>query len=271
MKKIVTLNQIKKILPPNTAIIISGSFEPFNGYYFRLLQWGAKQGHPFIVIIQKDDMVFKRRGFEPLSSTHKTRAEIISSLEFVDYVIVANKTAHDRKCIEIINPKTIVFQKDNIKYRRILAREIRKNYPGIRIAQAYFDKNDILAEVSNGVLINEMTKPIAKALIKHSIRSRGKLSRISALLVDRDKKIRLITENNELEDHAEMLLLKKANKISLDLNKYAIHVLIPPCLMCAKAIAESQIKKVYYLMPYGDNAGLRFLKQKGIQVGLSQG
>jgi tRNA(Arg) A34 adenosine deaminase TadA/glycerol-3-phosphate cytidylyltransferase-like family protein len=269
MRKIISFGQIRKILRPNTVTIVSGSFEPFDEYYFRLLQWGAKQGRPFVVIIQKDDMVLKRKGFKSLSSTHKTRAEIISSLEFVDYVVIENRTAHDRECIEVIKPKTIVFQRDNIEYRRILAREIKKEYPEIRIAQVPFDRRVIVVKTSF-TYFGKMTTLISRALIKHSALSRGKSSKISALLADKNNKILLIEQNNEVEEHAEVLLLKKAKERGLHIAECIMYVLIPPCRMCAEIIARSPIKEVRYLVPYGDNSGLHYLREKGVQSELFQ-
>lgn len=264
--KLVSFSKLAEIIVPNSAILISGSFEPFNGYYFRLLRWASRQGRPLVVIAQRDDMVLKRRGFLPLTSNHSTRASIISALEFVDYVVVANKTAHDNYVIDRLKPNGIVFQRDALEYRKILAKKIRQDHPNIFVKYAPFVRNSFSFSSQKRMYSRSKDK-IIQDLLQLSATSKGKTSKISALLVNKGKKAPLlVASNNSYEDHAELLLLEQIKKNNLELDSCAMYILIPPCLMCAKEIAKTSLKNIHYIYPYGDGAGIEFLREKGIKV-----
>jgi dCMP deaminase len=64
--------------------------------------------------------------------------------------------------------------------------------------------------------------------------------------------------------HAEVNALLKMDYNS---NKPKImYVTLSPCVMCAKAIINAGIDKVYYLQAYRDTEGLELLKRAGIEV-----
>lgn len=54
-------------------------------------------------------------------------------------------------------------------------------------------------------------------------------------------------QSNNVFDHAEILCIKEANKYFNDwrLNDCTMYVTLEPCPMCASAIEQSRIKKVY--------------------------
>lgn len=266
-KKNISFKKAANIIKPNTTTLISGSFEPFNNYYLKLLKWSAKQNRPLTVIIQKNDMVLLRRGFLPLSSTHKDRVNIISALEFVDYVIVANKTAHSKECIKKIRPKIVVFQNDNIKYRQVIAREIKNEYPNITIKYAPRDNSKYKKPTDYIYNKSQLgTNRIIKRLTHLSSQSDGHFSKISALLTDNRGKIILESKNSAEDEHAEILLIKNAKAKKINLHKCLLYILIPPCLMCSRAISKCLIKNVYYIFPYGDDRGITYLSKRGIIV-----
>lgn len=264
--KIITFNKAKEIIKPNRATLISGSFEPFNSYYFSLLSWAAKQNRPLIVLVQKDDMVMHRRGLCKLSSTHKIRASRIAALEFVDYVIIANKTSHDDQYLQILKPRLIVFPVDNLKYRKILEKIIKKNYPKIKIKYSPYSKNGSSAAKKIHLLPIRNIGKITKKLIELSIKSKGKFSKISAILTNAKGKIILKAANSNKEEHAEILLIRLAKKKKINLSSCAMYILIPPCIMCAESIFKNRIRKIYYALSYGDKKGVEYLIAKGIIV-----
>lgn len=64
--------------------------------------------------------------------------------------------------------------------------------------------------------------------------------------------------------HAEMNALLK-----MDYNNSKgkiMYVTLSPCLMCAKAIINAGIGRVYYLDSYRDRAGLEIMKSAGVKV-----
>ena len=91
--------------------------------------------------------------------------------------------------------------------------------------------------------------------IKHA--KKGLLSNevpIAAVLIDEEKQEILslrcnevISHNNPL-NHAEILVLKDGCKIrkSRYLENTSIYITLEPCAMCAAAISEARIKKIYF-------------------------
>jgi tRNA(Arg) A34 adenosine deaminase TadA/glycerol-3-phosphate cytidylyltransferase-like family protein len=251
---------------PGTAVLISGSFEPFGEYYFRLLSWAASLGRPLVVIVQKDDMVARRRGFQLLTASHKARAEMVAAMEFVDLVVVANRTAHDRYCLQRLIPKVVAFQNDNLDYRRTIAEELGREFKGVRFSFAKLRKRDFPPVGAPANLPPARRDVIARRLLRLSADSRGLSSKISALIVDEHGKIVAQAANSESEQHAEMLAIDGAAKRSGGLGNCTMHVLIPPCVMCARAIAASGIRRVRYLFSYGQGDGVRLLRNNGVDV-----
>ena len=77
---------------------------------------------------------------------------------------------------------------------------------------------------------------------------------IAAVLVDEKKKTVLSIHHNEIVsknnplNHAEILVIKEACKLkkSRYLGSTVIYVTLEPCAMCAAAISEARIKKIYF-------------------------
>ena len=77
---------------------------------------------------------------------------------------------------------------------------------------------------------------------------------IAAVLVDEKKKTVLSIHHNEIVsknnplNHAEILVIKEACKLkkSRYLIDTALYVTLEPCVMCAAAISEARIKKIYF-------------------------
>jgi dCMP deaminase len=66
--------------------------------------------------------------------------------------------------------------------------------------------------------------------------------------------------------HAEsnaIAKLAKSNNSGLGAELFVTH---SPCIQCAKLIHQSGITRVYYGANYRDDAGIRFLKQSGVEV-----
>jgi len=74
----------------------------------------------------------------------------------------------------------------------------------------------------------------------------------------------LVTRKEVL--HAEsnaIAKLAKSNNSGLGADLFVTHM---PCLECAKLIYQSGIGRVWYGENYRDDAGIKFLKQSGIEV-----
>jgi rfaE bifunctional protein nucleotidyltransferase chain/domain len=66
--------------------------------------------------------------------------------------------------------------------------------------------------------------------------------------------------------HSEMNLIALAAKKNISLNGATLYTTTFPCSLCAKAIANSGIKKVIFLSDYSNLDGLYYLKSRGIEV-----
>lgn len=96
-------------------------------------------------------------------------------------------------------------------------------------------------------IIKKLFKLVDKAILKNEVPV--------AAIITCDNKIiakshNIRTKNNDTLGHAEILVIKKANKKlkSWRLNECSLYVTVKPCEMCEKIIKESRIKKVYYLI-----------------------
>ena len=270
MQKVGRFKNIIKILKPYSTTLIGGSFDPFNQYYFRILKWASEQSRPLIVIVHPDEIVSLRRGFISPSENHYRRAHNIAQLDFVDYVVISKKLAHDSWCLKYLRPKFVIFQPDNPKYLKSLFNLLSTKFSKINFIMVPFKRNfhfPLMKQVSDfprNKIDSKTLDKIARELILLAKKSESPIGKISALLTYKDKIIAK-AYNSPKGDHAEILLLNKIRP-KIDFNNYTLYVLIPPCIMCARAIFRSKIKNVYYLYNYGDKLGIEYLKNKDINV-----
>lgn len=68
--------------------------------------------------------------------------------------------------------------------------------------------------------------------------------------------------------HAEIIAIEKANRKikSWRLNECVMIVTLEPCMMCAGAILESRIKKIYCLSKRKNECSVEWLRKNGVEV-----
>lgn len=68
--------------------------------------------------------------------------------------------------------------------------------------------------------------------------------------------------------HAEIIAIEKANRKikSWRLDKCVMIVTLEPCMMCAGAILESRIKKIYCLSKRKNECSIEWLRKNGVEV-----
>jgi len=71
---------------------------------------------------------------------------------------------------------------------------------------------------------------------------------------------------NEFTLHAEQNVITFCAKNGISTEGTELFVTLSPCKTCAKLIAQSGIKKVYYRNEYRDTEGIEFLQKVGVQV-----
>jgi deoxycytidylate deaminase len=97
---------------------------------------------------------------------------------------------------------------------------------------------------------------------------------VHALGITKDKQIAYATNGNETECtnnagncgciHAEIALLKKLPNPEIVLVSHS------PCLACAKALVQVNVKKVRYHIPYRLTEGIEYLKEQGVDIAISE-
>ena len=116
------------------------------------------------------------------------------------------------------------------------------------------------------IIIKELNKLLDKA-IKHNEVP------VAALIVYNNKIIaksyNKVEKNNSLLNHAEINVIKKANKIlnNWRLDNCELYITLEPCEMCKSIIKKSRIKKVYYYSKQNEyktenDPNYKFIKNK---------
>lgn len=265
--KITTFKNIRKSLRPYSATLIGSSFDPFNSYYFRLLRWAAKQSRPLVAIVHPDKIVSLRRGFARPSEDQNKRAKRLAALDFVDYVVISGRVAHDPRCLKMLRPRFVIFQQNSAIYHEKLFKEISRHFKKVYFKVAPLKREVPIRDNSlsfDAVFLRRSHNAIYERLLELASKSKAKIGKISAVLVEGNKIIDGAS-NSVREKHAEIIILKRF-KPKKDLIEYSLYVLIPPCPMCAEVIIRAGLKKVFYLFDYGDKIGVKLLRARGVKV-----
>ncbi len=268
MGKIIKLREINNLIKPNTCTLVGGVFDLFHIGHLRYLRSASKYSKPLVVIVQTDKMVSVRKGLTRPIIQHNYRAEIISSLDFVDYVIILDKPSHYDGYLEAIKPKHLIFYKENLTYRKRRAKDIAKIFPDINIVFITGKKMESTSKIIKRILEKPNLKfkdHIKKELHSLAEQSQAKVGKISAIIM-KNNKILVKAGNTKTELHAESIAIRQAIKNKINLENCQLYILIPPCISCAERIAKSKIKTVYYLYPYGNDDGIKLLRTSKIKI-----
>lgn len=271
MGKIIKLREVEKYIPRNKATLVGGVFDLFHVGHLRYLKECSKFGKPLVVVVQTDKAVRYRKGFNRPIIRQERRAEIISHLDFVDFVLILSKPSHYEKYLEIIQPKNYIFSKENMKYRYKRKVLIEKQFPKTNVI--FLPKSAIRSNTT--LIINSIRAKRNYDTIKDKIKRKlyylgdknnSEIGKISALITYKNKTIAISGNDDKKELHAEIVAINKAKKRKIPLNRCKIFTLIPPCIMCAEKILENEIPEVYYLHPYGNDDGIKLLRNNKIKV-----
>lgn len=201
----------------------------------------------------------------------RQRAGIVAILEFVDFVLILERPSDHEKYLQIIKPRNYIYPRGIMKHRKFTASLITERFPSIRIF--FLDNN--LHQYNADYFIkrllmrrdySKIKNPIARRLYFIADNSKAAIGKISEL-VTFDNKIVAEPDNIESQNmHAEQIVLKKAKLKRIDFKKAKLYILIPPCKLCVQEILKSQLTQIYYLHPYGNDDGIKFLRVHGIKV-----
>jgi len=269
--KIITLSKLIKKIKPFTATIVGDVFDLFNIEHVRYLRECSKVGRPLVVVVQADKTAKIRSGFGRPIMNERRRAEMVAALEFVDFVLILERPSDYEKYLQIIKPKNYIYPKGIMKHRKFTAGLITERFPSIRIFFLDNNSHQYNADYFINKLLtcrdySEIKNPIVRRLYFIADNSKAAIGKISALITLNNK---IVAESDNIENrdmHAEQIVLKKAKFKRIDLKKAKLYILIPPCKLCAQEILKSQITQIYYLHPYGNDDGIKFLQAHGIKV-----
>ncbi|HLD15706.1 MAG TPA: deaminase [Candidatus Nanoarchaeia archaeon] len=271
MDNIIKLKDVSKLIKPYTATMVGGVFDLFHTGHLNYLLDCAKYGRPLVVIVQSDKTVRYRKGLNRPIISQDRRAKIISALEIVDYAIILDKPSHYNKYMAAIKPKTFVFSKENMKYRLNRKRIINENFPKVNVV---FVKKRT-KRVSTSFIVNKILEKPDYSKIKDSLKRKlykladetiSNIGKVAALIKYKEKIVAKSSNISKKDVHAEVIAIKQAKKKGLPLNLCELYILISPCVMCANEILKSNIKKVFYVNPYGNDDGIKLLRNNGVFV-----
>lgn len=117
-----------------------------------------------------------------------------------------------------------------------------------------------------------MQKYIDEAIKTANKAKKKKEVPVGALIIKDNKIIskayNLKNRTNIATKHAEIIAIEKANRKmkTWRLSDCVMIVTLEPCMMCAGAILESRIKKVYCLLKRENKCSIEWLRQNGVEV-----
>ncbi len=120
------VNELKK--RGKRIVFTNGCFDILHAGHIKLLKKAKKLGDVLIVGINKDKSIKKIKGKDRPIMDEKQRIEIISAIEFVDYVVPFGDTTPE-KLIKMIKPDIIVKGGD-YKKDEVVGKDIVEKYGG---------------------------------------------------------------------------------------------------------------------------------------------
>lgn len=139
-KKLKSLKELKKIVKEkckNKRIIFTnGCFDILHPGHIRYLKEAKKFGDILIVALNSDKSVRRLKGKNRPVFSENDRVEILSSLEFVDYIIIFNELS-PKKLILSLKPN-IQVKGGDYKEEEVLEKETMEKIGGRVIIVPYY-------------------------------------------------------------------------------------------------------------------------------------
>jgi len=133
MNKVVSKKQIKGIVQRlkkkgKKIVFTNGCFDIIHAGHIRYLRKSKKLGDVLIVGLNSDSSVRKIKGRERPINNQRDRAEILSALEFIDYIVIFNEETPE-DLIRIVLPDILVKGSD-WKGKKVAGENVVKNRGG---------------------------------------------------------------------------------------------------------------------------------------------
>lgn len=108
MKKIIKQDElshiVNKLHKENKSIVLAGGvFDILHPGHTKFLEQAKKQGDLLMILLESDTAVKKRKGVDRPFFTQENRAQTLSSIKFVDYIILLNGILNDEDYLSLTN------------------------------------------------------------------------------------------------------------------------------------------------------------------------
>ncbi len=102
MGKIITFNEIASIDRGKLLVLVGGCFDIFHIGHLRFLQKAKKNNLQLLVALESDATVKKLKGIKRPIHSQQERAEILSAMFLVDYILLLPELKSDREYFSLV-------------------------------------------------------------------------------------------------------------------------------------------------------------------------
>lgn len=202
MGEIISINKLKKInFRKLKTVLVGGSFDIMNVGHVRFLKGAKKSGDILIVGLANDKNVKERKGQTRPIISAKQRAEIVASLQYVDYVFTSYLSAYNDKILKLIKPSMVIIplgDKSKSERRIIFKKELELKFPSIKF------------KLSKGLSKTHTTDIVEKILKKYSIEE----IEVKKIILYKKLNKRIIREYSRFKFGDPMIIKKYVNKLT---------------------------------------------------------
>ena len=145
------ISSVSNFLKEKRIVLVGGCFDIFHYGHFQFLKKAKKQGDILIIALESDQFIKKRKKRMPFHN-QKQRAKILSSLNFVDLVILLPYFSSDDDYFKLVNeikPKVIAITAGDLQRQNkakqakmvggkvVVVTPLIKNFSSTRIYKFY--------------------------------------------------------------------------------------------------------------------------------------
>ena len=128
MTKIIDDNNFSSI-PKEGVVLVGGCFDIIHAAHLKFLRLSKEQGRILTVLLESDENIKKLKGKDRPMNNQNTRAENLSKLESVDYIILLKKPTSSNYYENIVNsiqPDIIAVTKGDplLSVKKLQAEEV---------------------------------------------------------------------------------------------------------------------------------------------------
>jgi len=115
------ITELKKKLLGKKIVLVGGCFDIFHFGHLHFLREAKKMGDVLVVLLESDAYISRGKRKKPVH-TQEQRAEILSSLRMVDYVVLLPELKHPdaeyERIVSVIRPTMIPITKEDPLYEK---------------------------------------------------------------------------------------------------------------------------------------------------------